>query len=149
MSFKLRNRMPGADDEIIGSGGTAALLCENGRAVRTLIVTAGELLHVPDRQPVEVAELRRDDAIRAARVLGTPPPVFLGFKDGTLPESLTELSAALSVHIDEFQPDAIYAPWLLDAHTDHQALALALSPPRLKFGVTKCGLPFRQTDSSK
>jgi len=115
------------DDEIIGSGGTAAHLCQNRRAVRTLIATAGEFLHVPDRQPVEVAELRRDDAIRAARVLGTPPPVFLGFKDGTLPESLTELSAAISSHIDEFRPDAIYAPWLLDAHTDHQALARALS----------------------
>lgn len=115
------------DDEIIGSGGTEALLCDDRRAVRTLIITAGERLHVPNLQPVDVGELRRDDAIRAARVLGTPPPVFLGFNDGALPEVLTELSAAISVHIDEFRPDAIYAPWLLDAHADHQALAMALS----------------------
>jgi LmbE family N-acetylglucosaminyl deacetylase len=118
---------PHPDDEIIGPGGTVALLCDNQRVVRTLIATDGGFLAVPDLEPAEVGELRRHDATRAARVLGAPPPVFLGFDDGSLPKSLTELSAAISVHVAEFRPDAIYVPWLLDAHADHQALAMALS----------------------
>jgi LmbE family N-acetylglucosaminyl deacetylase len=115
------------DDEVIGAGGTAALLCDGRRAVRSLIATDGELLHVPTIEPVDVGELRRDDAVRAAGVLGTPTPIFLGLQDGSLPKLLGELTSAISAHIDEFRPDAIYAPWLLDAHTDHRALAVALS----------------------
>jgi N-acetylglucosamine malate deacetylase 1 len=118
---------PHPDDEVIGCGGTAALLCDDRHLVRTLIATDGGFLEVPDLQSAEVGERRRDDARRAAQVLGTSPPVFLGFDDGSLPEALTELSAAISVHVEEFRPDAIYGPWLLDAHTDHQALAMALS----------------------
>lgn len=122
---------PHPDDEILGCGGAAAICSLNGRAIRTLIVTNGEHLSVPGLQPAEVGERRQEDALRASRVLGTPPPVFLGFGDGTLPQVLTDLSAAISQHVEEFKPDAVYAPWLLDAHADHQALAIALSLARV------------------
>ncbi len=60
-------------------------------------------------------------------MLGTPPPVFLGFVDGELSNNVSQLTSAIGVHVDEFQPDAIFAPWLLDAHPDHQALAMAIA----------------------
>ena len=125
---------PHPDDEIIGCGGTTALLQDSGRAVRTVIASGGEELSVPGIQPIEVASRRREDAERAAGVLGTPPPVFLGFADGELSNNIARLASAIGVHVDEFQPDAIFAPWLLDAHPDHEALAMAVAhaavPPK-------------------
>jgi len=118
---------PHPDDEILGCGGATALLCAKGRAIRTLIATDGERLPVPGVQPLEVGELRREDALRAAVVLGAPPPVFLGFGDGSLAAVLNDLSAVISRHVAEFRPDALYAPWLFDAHADHRALAMAVA----------------------
>ena len=118
---------PHPDDEVIGCGGTTALLAMRGVALRTVIATSGQNLPVPNLVPAEVAKARRDDAQRAASVLGTPPPVFLGFEDGSLRGSVRGLSAAISEHVEDFRPDAIYAPWLLDAHPDHQALAAAVA----------------------
>ena len=118
---------PHPDDEVIGCGGTTALLARRDIALRTVIATSGQHLPVPDLAPAEVATARRDDAQRAASVLGAPPPVFLGFEDGDLPGSVPGLSAAISDHVRDFRPDAIYAPWLLDAHADHQALAAAVA----------------------
>jgi LmbE family N-acetylglucosaminyl deacetylase len=118
---------PHPDDEVIGCGATAALLSDDGRQLRTLIATEGENLPVPGVLPADVGARRRADALRAAGILGTPPPVFLGFEDGTLPETVRKLSAAISEHVGEFRPDAIYAPWLLDGHPDHQAVARAVA----------------------
>ena len=118
---------PHPDDEVIGCGGTAALLARREVALRTVIATSGQHLAVPDLGPAEVAAARRNDAQRAASVLGTPSPVFLGFEDGSLAGSLRALSAAISDHVADFRPDAIFGPWLFDAHPDHQALAAAVA----------------------
>ena len=103
------------------------MLKDSGQAVRTVIATDGGKLSVPGIQPIEVASRRREDAERAAGVLGTPPPVFLGFDDSELSNNIAQLVSAIGVHVDEFQPDAIFAPWLLDTHSDHQALAMAVA----------------------
>ena len=118
---------PHPDDEVLGCGGTTALLCANAREVRTLIATAGDRLPVQGLAPLDIGALRRDDALRASVALGAPPPVFLGFDDGTLRAVVDDLSALISRHVAEFRPDAIYAPWLLDAHADHRALAMAVA----------------------
>jgi N-acetylglucosamine malate deacetylase 1 len=118
---------PHPDDEVIGCGGTTAILAAQGRTIRTLIATNGGGLSVAGLAPAEVGARRQDDARRAAEILGTPPPVFLSLTDGTLPTQMQELAAAIGAQVAEFRPDAIYAPWLLDAHPDHEALAMALA----------------------
>jgi LmbE family N-acetylglucosaminyl deacetylase len=118
---------PHPDDEVIGCGGTTALLAGQGVVLRTVIATSGQNLAVPDLAPAEVAAARRDDAQRASSVLGASSPIFLGFEDGDLARSLPALSTAISDHVADFRPQAIYAPWLLDAHPDHQALAAAVA----------------------
>lgn len=118
---------PHPDDEVIGCGGTTALLARRGVALRTVIATSGQHLAVPDLRPDQVATARRNEARRAALILGTPSPVFLDFEDGSLDGSLRALSAAISDHVTDLRPQAIFAPWLLDAHPDHQALAAAVA----------------------
>ncbi len=53
---------PHPDDEVIGCGGTAALLARREVALRTVIATSGQHLAVPDLGPAEVAAARRNDA---------------------------------------------------------------------------------------
>ena len=114
------------DDETAGCGGTMALLADAGATVEVAIATSGEGTIGADLDPGEVARRREGEARRACGVLGSRQPRFLSHPDGGLPSSLEVLSRDLGALVADVSPEAIFLPWFLDGHPDHQALGRAL-----------------------
>ena len=116
---------PHPDDETLGCGGTMALLADQGASVTVLTATDGEATQGSRLAPAETGRLRRAEAERAAAVAGATPR-FLGLPDGKLSERLEELAAAFGAAICELEPEAVFAPWLLDGTADHRAVSQGL-----------------------
>lgn len=114
---------PHPDDEILGPGGLLALLADRGCRIDTLVLTGGEKAAGPQGDG-GMAQVRREESIRAAQALGVTPPGFLDLGDRHLryDESLIGL---LQARIDATRPDWVLLPSLSEPHPDHQAVALA------------------------
>src|SRR5262245_27307974 len=117
---------PHPDDESLGCGGTIALMSDAGASVTTLTATDGESTRGAAGSPEETARLRRAEAERAAARVGAATR-FLGLTDGGLAGRRPELTDALGAAIAELNPEAVFAPWLLDGGSDHRAVAGALA----------------------
>ncbi len=68
------------DDEAIFTGGTMAMLAEQGHRVVLLVATSGEL-GVPRTTNAELAGERQQETLRCCQSLGVDDIVFLGFAD--------------------------------------------------------------------
>lgn len=119
---------PHPDDETIGCGGTLAGLAARRSEIRCLVASAGEA-SVVEREAglAPTACGRRSRAEDACQVLGLAPPRFLDLPDGALGSELAALSAGIAEIVTGFDPQAIFVPWPLDDHADHQAVAAALA----------------------
>lgn len=106
---------PHPDDEILGPGGTLALMAAAGTDITVVAVTDGEASH-PGRQ-ADLRRIRPAESARAAGCLGIAarPPVRLAHPDGGIDEArlVTELSLAVGAG------DLVLAPWSFDGHPDH------------------------------
>lgn len=118
---------PHPDDETIGCGGTAALLAARGAEVTVVVTSSGEHSVASPEGPVEVSRQRRAEAVAACRALGTRPPVFLGLPDGAVGRNVATLTRRLDEVMAGVRPQVVFAPWPLDGHADHQAVAAALA----------------------
>ena len=112
---------PHPDDEILGVGGTSALLFAAGIDIVLVAVTDGENSH-PGRQ----AELRRRrplESTAAAICLGLSPAATfrLGHPDGDIAEPRLRAQLAHLVR----PGDLILAPWDHDGHPDHDRVGRA------------------------
>ena len=112
------------DDEILGVGGTMAMLAAAGARLRLIAVTDGEASH-PRIDPEAIAGTRTAEAAAARRVLGAGdievirlrlPDTGLTAREDELAGRLRELCAGFAVCL---------APWEADAHADHEAAGRA------------------------
>jgi LmbE family N-acetylglucosaminyl deacetylase len=119
---------PHPDDLEFSAGGTIAAMVQEGAAVHLVIATdgcRGSFEH-PSRK---LAELRLQEAQRAAAVLGIQPPILLGYPDlelDTLPPG--KLREQFIRYIREFRPEIVFAEDAFAAyetHPDHRAVAWA------------------------
>jgi LmbE family N-acetylglucosaminyl deacetylase len=122
------------DDEVLGVGGTIAILAAAGARVRVVAVTDGEGSH-PRADPALVARTRAAERAAALGLLcasgtgasGTGASgievVRLGFPDTGLAGREEELAAALGEQCTGF--GVCLAPWEADAHADHEAAGRA------------------------
>ena len=113
---------PHPDDIEIGAGATAAKLAAAGKTVCFLICTDGRFGegHVSETGDA-LAALRREEAIRAAGVLGVKDVRFLNLSDGGFYDQDALLRAIAQV-IGDFQPDILLAPdpcVRSEGHPDH------------------------------
>lgn len=120
---------PHPDDIEVGAGATAAKLAAMGKDVCFLICTDGRYGdgHVPQRGD-ELARLRREEAIRAAGMLGVRDVRFLNLSDGGF-YTCEALEAGIARVIGEFQPEVLLAPdpcVKSEAHPDHLNVGLAV-----------------------
>jgi LmbE family N-acetylglucosaminyl deacetylase/glycosyltransferase involved in cell wall biosynthesis len=105
------------DDEVLGAGGTLALLAAREAAVRVVIFSRGEGWGDP--------AVRMEESKAAAAVLGLPAPEFLEFPDRGFADRLDDLKGAIARLVLDARPDLLFCPAPSELHPDHRALARA------------------------
>lgn len=133
--------VPHPDDEAIGAGGLMALLAERGADVAAILVTDGEATIGASRAPAEVGRRRRAEFVRSVAVLGGRVHTTLALPDGEVAEHRDRLIAAVHATLGEFTPELVLAPWPLEAHPDHRAVAEAAAEALLLAGWSSGGGP--------
>jgi LmbE family N-acetylglucosaminyl deacetylase len=111
---------PHQDDEAIGCGGALVLQVRTGNPAAIVLLQDGADGHEElgmSRQ--ELMELRNEESRKAAAAVGVDPPVFLGH--ARLAESLPRASEQVRGIIRERKADAVFVPFVLDAHPDHRS----------------------------
>jgi LmbE family N-acetylglucosaminyl deacetylase len=120
---------PHMDDEVFGCGGTIALAADAGARVTFVYVTDGSKgypgarLEGPLNREAADSEAtlvacRKEEARRAAAVLGVSDLVFLDQPDAVLAVTAAAVSA-LADTLARRAPSAVFLPFLTDLHHDH------------------------------
>lgn len=115
---------PHPDDIEIGAGATAAKLAAMGKTIRFVVVTDGRygLGNAPAGTTSEaLIEIRKQEAIASAALLGVKDVVFLGFSDGARYE-YKDMVKALAQQIGAFNAEVIFGPdpsLENECHKDH------------------------------
>ena len=115
---------PHPDDIEIGAGATVAKLTAMGKKVTFLICIDGRfgLDYAPEgTTPEELAVIRQEESIGAAKILGVDDVRFLNFRDGGLYD-FNDLYTAMAQALGEIKPEVIFAPDPVvssECHTDH------------------------------
>jgi LmbE family N-acetylglucosaminyl deacetylase len=124
---------PHCDDETIGCGATIARKVAAGCEVRVVVAADGN------------DDIRRGECHEACRRLGLSEHdvIFLGFPDGSLREHREALGAELRAILAAFSADEVFAPYGIDAHPDHRALAATMDAlhRELPRGTSVLGYP--------
>ncbi len=118
--------VPHTDDETLGCGGILIQHRDQGDLVKVVFATdggAGDALGYYAGQ--DYRALRREEAQRAAAVMGVDDLVFWDYPDGKLVDAqgLAERLEALFV---ADRPDIIYRPSTQEIHPDHWALGVGV-----------------------
>ena len=111
------------DDAEYHGGGLASIYREHGHTVRMVSLTNGAAGH-QERQPAELAALRRKEAAASADVIGAEGYTW-DFPDGRLQPSF-ELRDRVIREIRTFQPDLLLTHRTNDYHPDHRAVGQAV-----------------------
>ncbi|MCR5795125.1 MAG: PIG-L family deacetylase [Solobacterium sp.] len=115
---------PHPDDIEIGAGATVAALRKKGKQISFVICTDGRygLEHAPAGTTQEkLIEIRRQESLASAKVLGVSDVTFLQFSDGGFYER-NDLLSALAKVIGEKKPNIVFAPdpsVTSECHIDH------------------------------
>jgi LmbE family N-acetylglucosaminyl deacetylase len=153
------------DDETFGLGGTLSLYAQRGYDVYYVCATRGEAGTV-DKEHLkgfkDIAELRTDELLRAAKHLGLKEVFFLGYRDSDMPgsennkhpdaqvaHSIDEVAGRIVKHIRELKADIIltHDPIGGYKHPDHihlhQATKLAFEKADDASFHPEAGAPFK------
>ena len=112
------------DDEVLGVGGTMAMLAAAGARLRLIAVTDGEASH-PEADSEAMTRVRTAESVAARRVLRVRDieVIRLRLPDTGLSDREDELTARLRGLCAGFA--VCLAPWEGDAHADHEAAGRA------------------------
>lgn len=124
------------DDEAFGPSGTLIKLARQND-LYILCATRGE--NGGDHE--KLAEIRSGELKKSARLIGAKGVYFLGFKDGTLSNSIYhQLAAKIEKHLKRIKPEILitYEPQGISGHIDHITVSMVTT-----FVFTK--LPFVKT----
>ncbi len=110
------------DDMEIGMGGTVAKLAESKAIITSVVVTNGGRASNPFAWTEQrMAEVRREEALRAAGVLGVKEVVFFDEPNATDEINGTVVKQKLMQMIDRLKPTEVYMPHEeLDRHPAHR-----------------------------
>lgn len=108
------------DDIEIGCGGTLCLLRDQGYEIVHLIVTSGEEGSTTLGK-TELSQLRKNEARRAADMIGAKDVIFLGAEDG-LTDYSKGLKTRLIAILRELRPEIVFTHSGSDHLTDHKVV---------------------------
>jgi LmbE family N-acetylglucosaminyl deacetylase len=110
---------PHPDDEALGCAGTLLQILNKDVSSTIIFLTSGEKLYGdPSR---EIAEKRKEEAVRASGMLGFTERLFLDFPDGEIDMNKESICGKLSGIIEQIKPDVVLSPSPIDYHADHIA----------------------------
>jgi LmbE family N-acetylglucosaminyl deacetylase len=153
------------DDESFGLGGTLALYASKGYDTYYVCATRGEVGTVDEEHLKgfkDISELRTDELMRAAKILGLKEVFFLGYRDSGMPgmddnkhpeaqinHSIDEVAGRVVKYIRELRPDIVitFDPIGGYKHPDHihihQATVLAFEKANDASFHPQAGAPFQ------
>jgi LmbE family N-acetylglucosaminyl deacetylase len=122
---------PHMDDEVFGCGGilrrhilagatVTAVYMTDGRKGNPDLYRQGLPKAVMTSQEAALVSKRKDEAARAAKILGIQEQIFLDYPDSQL-EPSPEVIRRVQHILQEKQPAVVYLPSSLDLHPDHWA----------------------------
>ena len=123
---------PHIDDEVLGCGGALRKHVLFGAHVTVIYMTDGRRGGDPElycrgltQEAINDFESalviqRKEEALRAAKIIGIQKQIFLDHPDGRLKVS-HQTVAQLQAILREERPKIIYLPSILDIHPDHRA----------------------------
>jgi len=125
---------PHPDDEMIGMGGTIALLAEQEERVVVVVFSGGEATHVWQKQEA-IRTTRMRECLKAAKLAGVEDVVFLELADFTLTTEIVEhdIESRLKDIIDLERPRMVFTPAIDDVYPDHRAVANLIFSVQKKF----------------
>ncbi|MEI7869337.1 MAG: glycosyltransferase [Candidatus Methylumidiphilus sp.] len=121
---------PHPDDETFGLGGTLLLATEQGIAIDVLFLTSGDKGGVGD-----IAEIREQEALEAARLLGVRDVSFWRLPDRLLSPCQSVIDQ-LAEMILATKPACIFFPSPVEPHPDHRASSVIAWEALRKTGFT-------------
>ncbi|WP_422506255.1 PIG-L deacetylase family protein [Stenotrophomonas sp. GZD-301] len=134
---------PHPDDEVLGCAGLMQAALGHDIDVHVVSVTDGEACY-PDQPLWPAARLRdarRRELADAMRLLGMDAThvTTLGLPDGAVATHEADLAAELAAHL--VTGDLLVAPWIHDAHPDHDATGRAALAAAASRGVAVLQYP--------
>ena len=124
------------DDEVLGCGGTLALLADQGAQVHVAFLADGVASREPNpsRQQAELTA-RRTAARKACDVLGVQSVSFGDFPDNRMDSmALLDIIKSIEALIAQHQPDTVFTHHVGDVNIDHrrihEAVVTACRPQR-------------------
>ena len=114
---------PHADDETLGCGGTMIRKREAGADVKIVLMTDGSFSHYRFIPRDKLIELRQQEAIAAAQILGiaSKDVRFLKFSDGELQQESSSAIARVQELLQQERPQQVFIPYIRETHPDHWA----------------------------
>jgi LmbE family N-acetylglucosaminyl deacetylase len=153
------------DDESFGLGGTLALYSQKGYETYYICATRGEAGAVEEGHLQgfkDTAEMRTDELMRAAKILGLKQVFFLGYRDSGMPgmdankhpdaqinHSIDEVAGRVVKHIRDLKPEIVltFDPIGGYKHPDHihihKATVLAFEKANDASFHPEAGAPFK------
>ena len=120
---------PHPDDETLACGGTIARKTKEGETVYIVYITDGGNSHLhamgiaAEPTPQELAKIRRQEAVKAARILGVKSHnlMFLNIEESILRHDSKTVEDMVRQIMLDLRPDEVYYPDRADAHKTHRA----------------------------
>jgi N-acetylglucosamine malate deacetylase 1 len=117
---------PHQDDEAIGCGGALVLQVRAGRRAAVVMMQDGGDEHEERGLSRHVlTELRNEESRRAASSAGLESPYFLNHRslDQSVPQAVEQVRGLIT----ERKVDAVFVPFVLDAHPHHRTANVILA----------------------
>ena len=120
---------PHPDDETLGCGGAISLLIDAKKEIKVLFLTSGDKAESGGKgfsdegHITKYSLLREREAESALRELGVSEYEFLRFPDREVHAHFQDALQRLLKQVEEFIPDTIYAPSMVELNPDHRAAA--------------------------
>jgi len=108
------------DDPIFGAGGTLAKYAKQGKKIKTIIFSYGELSH-PHLKPEIIIKTRKREARKADKIIGGNGVEYLRMKDSTMLLHIRkpEIKQKVIEIIQKEKPNKIFTHGANDLHTHH------------------------------
>ncbi|MBT3807125.1 MAG: glycosyltransferase [Desulfobacula sp.] len=117
---------PHPDDETFGCGGSMILHRDAGDPVKVVFLTNGAMGDISNQSDKETyVALRKKEAEKACANLGVMDLEFWPYEDRSLASSSGVLKQMIDL-LEDFLPELVYVPSLVELHPDHRAAASLL-----------------------